>query len=425
MAKQVLSFTVNDEPAEVLARPYETLLDVLREGLGLTGPKEGCGTGDCGACTVHLDGEPVASCLMLAYPGAGPQRAHDRGTREEGVLHPLQDAFVRHGVPQCGFCIPGVLMAAAAVIAEHPEPTPEEIRYGIAGNLCRCTGYTKMITAITEAAAAARLAEGKATMATMKTTRDVKGVGLAIPRADGAEKVTGKVEYVADMQPKGLLHAKLLRSPHAHARIKRIDTSRAKALPGVRAVITAADIPQLKKKAPRAPTPCSPSTAWCSSSQPVAAVAADELAIAEEALDLIEVEYEVLPAAIDPLKSMQPGAPRRGRGRHRGRHERGHGPRRGGGGQDRRGRAGQGGQRVAAEQARARRRRRGLRRLRRGPREDLPRADGPPGLPRAARGAGAVGPDRLPHALGEHAGLVQHALGGRRTSSRSPRARSR
>jgi aerobic carbon-monoxide dehydrogenase small subunit len=156
VAKQVLSLTVNDEPAEAIVRPYDTLLDALREGLGLTGPKEGCGTGDCGACTVHLDGEPVASCLMLAMQARGRAVRTIEGLGKQGVLHPLQDAFVRHGVPQCGFCIPGVLMAAAAVLAEHPKPTAEEIRYGIAGNLCRCTGYTKMITAITEAAGASR-----------------------------------------------------------------------------------------------------------------------------------------------------------------------------------------------------------------------------------------------------------------------------
>jgi len=154
VAKQVLSLTVNDEPAEAIVRPYDTLLDALREGLGLTGPKEGCGTGDCGACTVHLDGEPVASCLMLAMQARGRAVRTIEGLGKQGVLHPLQDAFVRHGVPQCGFCIPGVLMAAAAVLAEHPKPTAEEIRYGIAGNLCRCTGYTKMIAAITEAAGA-------------------------------------------------------------------------------------------------------------------------------------------------------------------------------------------------------------------------------------------------------------------------------
>ena len=153
MAKQILSFTVNDEPVETLVQPYVTLLDALREDLGLTGPKEGCGTGDCGACTVHVDSQPVASCLMLAMQARGRSVRTIEGLARAGALHPLQDAFVRHGVPQCGFCIPGVLMAAAAVLEEHPHPTEEDIRYGIAGNLCRCTGYTKMIAAITEAAA--------------------------------------------------------------------------------------------------------------------------------------------------------------------------------------------------------------------------------------------------------------------------------
>src|SRR5688572_29419476 len=146
-------------------------------------------------------------------------------------------------------------------------------------------------------------------MAIMKTTREVKGVGLSIPRADGADKVTGHVQYVADLKPKGLLHAKLLRSPHAHAKIKKIDVSGAKALPGVRAVITAADIPQLKKKAPTRAHAVLAIDRVVFVGQPVAAVAADELAIAEEALDLIQVDYDVLPASIDPLKSMQPGAP--------------------------------------------------------------------------------------------------------------------
>jgi len=153
--KQVLSLTVNDEPVDVLVPPYVTLLDALRDGLGLTGPKEGCGTGDCGACSVHLDGRLVASCLVLALQARGRNVRTVEGLGAANVLHPLQDAFVRLGVPQCGFCIPGVLMAAAALLAETTHPTEEEIRYGIAGNLCRCTGYTKMVAAITEAAAAA------------------------------------------------------------------------------------------------------------------------------------------------------------------------------------------------------------------------------------------------------------------------------
>ena len=152
MAKQLLSFTVNGEPVEVLVQPYVTLLDALREDLGLTGPKEGCGTGDCGACSIHLDGQLVASCLVLALQARGRSVTTIEGLARGGTLTPLQDAFVRRGVAQCGFCIPGVLMAAAALLAENARPSEDDIRYAIAGNLCRCTGYTKMIEAISEAA---------------------------------------------------------------------------------------------------------------------------------------------------------------------------------------------------------------------------------------------------------------------------------
>jgi aerobic carbon-monoxide dehydrogenase small subunit len=152
VAKRILSCTVNGEAVEVLVQPYVNLLDALREDMGLTGPKEGCGTGDCGACTVHVDGKVVASCLMLAMQARGRKIRTIEGLAGAGTLHPLQDAFVRHGVPQCGFCIPGVLMAAAALLEENPRPSEEEIRYGIAGNLCRCTGYTTMVAAISEAA---------------------------------------------------------------------------------------------------------------------------------------------------------------------------------------------------------------------------------------------------------------------------------
>ena len=155
MAKQLLSFTVNREPVEVLVQPYVTLLDALREDLGLTGPKEGCGTGDCGACSIHLDGHLVASCLVLAMQARGRSVTTIEGLARGGTLTPLQDAFVRRGVAQCGFCIPGVLMAAAALLAENARPSEDDIRYAIAGNLCRCTGYTKMIEAISEAAGAA------------------------------------------------------------------------------------------------------------------------------------------------------------------------------------------------------------------------------------------------------------------------------
>jgi carbon-monoxide dehydrogenase small subunit len=152
VAKQVLSFTVNGEPVDVLVQPYVTLLDALRDDLGLTGPKEGCGTGDCGACTVHLDGKPVAGCLMLAMQARGRSVNTIEGLAGQDGLTELQQAFVRMGVAQCGFCIPGVLMSATALLAENPRPTDEDIRYGIAGNLCRCTGYTAMVAAIRQVA---------------------------------------------------------------------------------------------------------------------------------------------------------------------------------------------------------------------------------------------------------------------------------
>lgn len=153
MPKMVLEFTLNGEPTELLVQPYHTLLETIRENAGLTGAKEGCGTGDCGACTVHVDGKPVASCLVLAMQVRGKNvRTVEGLASSDGSLHPVQDAFVKHGVPQCGFCIPGMIMSAAALLEDSPAPTPEEIRLGIAGNLCRCTGYTKMVAAISEAA---------------------------------------------------------------------------------------------------------------------------------------------------------------------------------------------------------------------------------------------------------------------------------
>ncbi len=152
MPRMLLTCTINGESSELLVQPYQTLLEAVRDVARLTGTKEGCSTGDCGACTVHLDGKPVASCLVLAMQARGSDVRTIEGLATSGSLHPVQAAFVSHGVPQCGFCIPGVLMSASALLAENPAPSEAEIRLGIAGNLCRCTGYTKMVAAISEAA---------------------------------------------------------------------------------------------------------------------------------------------------------------------------------------------------------------------------------------------------------------------------------
>ncbi len=129
-----------------------TLIDFLRDDLGLTGTKEGCGKGECGSCTVLVDGKPVNSCLLLAYQANGCKVMTIEGLEENGNLHPLQEAFIEEGAVQCGFCTPGMIMAAKAILDNNPEPTREEIRQGISGNLCRCTGYVKIINAIHSAA---------------------------------------------------------------------------------------------------------------------------------------------------------------------------------------------------------------------------------------------------------------------------------
>jgi carbon-monoxide dehydrogenase small subunit len=154
MDSHLLALSVNGAKQQVEAHPAERLVDVLRYRLGLTGVKEGCGAGQCGACTVLLDGRPVSSCLVFAGDAVGHEITTIEGLAAEGQMHPLQQAFVKHGAVQCGFCTPGMLLAAKALLDENPAPTEEEIRRGLAGNLCRCTGYRKIIEAIQSVAGA-------------------------------------------------------------------------------------------------------------------------------------------------------------------------------------------------------------------------------------------------------------------------------
>jgi aerobic-type carbon monoxide dehydrogenase small subunit (CoxS/CutS family) len=152
MRSKGISFKVNGVQHALEVKSSQTLLEVLRNELGLSGTKEGCGTGECGACTVLLDGKPVNSCLMLAIDAEGREVTTVEGLEKEGKLHPLQEAFVEEGAVQCGFCTAGMLMAAKGLLEENPHPTEEEIRRGIAGNLCRCTGYVRIVKAIQSAA---------------------------------------------------------------------------------------------------------------------------------------------------------------------------------------------------------------------------------------------------------------------------------
>ena len=153
MAKLHISTTINGEPEEFLCAPGETMLDVLRNKLSLTGAKEGCGSGDCGACSITLDGTLVCSCLMLAAEAEGKEITTIEGMADGETLHPLQQKFLEDAALQCGICTPGMLVAAKALLDENPDPTETEVRFWLAGNLCRCKGYDKIIRAVLDTAA--------------------------------------------------------------------------------------------------------------------------------------------------------------------------------------------------------------------------------------------------------------------------------
>ncbi len=152
MKKHLLTLTVNGEPVEVACSPNTTLLELLRNELGLTGVKEGCSEGVCGACTVLMDGHPIRSCLTLALEVDGRDLLTIEGVASHGELHPIQEAFVERGAVQCGFCTPGMVLSAKALLDRNPDPSDEEIKTALAGNFCRCTGYAKILAAVRNAA---------------------------------------------------------------------------------------------------------------------------------------------------------------------------------------------------------------------------------------------------------------------------------
>lgn len=159
MKKQHVLSTINGEQTEFLCEPQQSLLDALREDLGLTGTKEGCGTGDCGACSVIVNGRLTCACLMLAVEADGQQIETIEGVARPQALHPIQQQFLEHAALQCGICTPGLIMATKALLEKNPDPSEHEIRYWLSGNLCRCTGYDKIVRAVQAAAAQLRGAE--------------------------------------------------------------------------------------------------------------------------------------------------------------------------------------------------------------------------------------------------------------------------
>jgi putative selenate reductase molybdopterin-binding subunit len=309
----LIALQVNGQSHTLGVKPNTTLKHVIRHDLGLTGTKSGCDSGDCGACTVILNGQAMASCLVLAVEADGAEITTIEGLATGSELHPLQKAFIKCGALQCGYCTPGNLMTAKVLIDRNPEPTREEIIAALGGNLCRCGTYPRLIEAIQnwQSFRDVQLDTKPGPHDERDQERDHAVVGHGVTRYDAPDKVTGQAKYTADIRLPGMIYGKILGSPLAHGLIKRIDASKAREFPGVLAVITGEDVTDkyygvsparydeqvLAKERVRYV------------GDEVAAVAAVDEETAERALQLIEVEYEELPAVFDPEEALLPGAP--------------------------------------------------------------------------------------------------------------------
>jgi len=313
------------------ARPIEvedrwTLAELLRDHLRLTGTKIGCDRGECGACTVLVDGKPVYSCSQLAVWMDGRSIETVEGLVRNDKLDPVQQAFVDHDAPQCGFCTSGQLMSARALVNANPHPTEDEARAAMTGNLCRCANYNHYIEAVVASGQARERARRSPIeeRAVDAPAASLTVVGHATPRIDARERVTGKATYTADIQLPGMLYARVMRSPHPHARIVRIDTSKARALPGVKAIIThenckvvwgaggisgGAQYNDAIKKITRHRRYAFNNPVRFVG-EPVAAVAAVDRHTAEDALQLIDVDYEPLEFVLDYEAALKPDAPK-------------------------------------------------------------------------------------------------------------------
>jgi putative selenate reductase molybdopterin-binding subunit len=360
-----LSLNINGTVHELDVLPGESLLKALRR-LGFFGAKHGCETGECGSCTLLLDGKPINSCVMLAAQAHGHSiqtieaigQHPQQGWKHTDGLHPLQQAFVESGAIQCGYCTPAQILAAKELLDRNPSPSEADVRDALSGVLCRCTGYLKPVQAVLRASAMMRGEAGESAelvgfifpeaadkgigdrgegepyspvpyplspVSSVQTrprvfvtpeTQPWQRVGKPEVKVDAIKLVQGKPAFTADFERRGLLYAKVLHSPHAHARIRHIDASRARLLPGVAAVLTWQDIPRVVYSTAGQSHPIpgpldsfSLDTKVRFVGDRVAFVAAETEEIAEQALHLIDVQYEPLPTLFDPAQAMQPGAP--------------------------------------------------------------------------------------------------------------------
>lgn len=292
-----ITLSVNGETNDLEVEDRWTLAEVLRDHLGLIGTKVGCDRGECGACTVRLDGTTLYACSQLAVWADGQEVSTVEGLADGDRLSPLQQRFVEHDGPQCGFCTSGQLMSASALLDDTPNPTRDQVREGLVGNICRCSNYNRYVEAVLDGASP-----------DAPSVRAMTTVGTLNPRIDGPERVTGQARYTGDMRLPGMLYARVLRSPHPHARIRRIDTRAAERLAGVRGVISRDTCDVIWRSGDSRNDRFLFNNPVRFVGDAVAAVAAVDRHTAEEALQAIVVEYEPLEFVLDPEEALRPGA---------------------------------------------------------------------------------------------------------------------
>ncbi|MDB5600117.1 MAG: aldehyde oxidoreductase [Xanthobacteraceae bacterium] len=309
MSELRIEATINGRKVKRTAQPHQRLLDFLRDDLHLTGAKEGCGAGECGTCSVFVDGVLKKSCLVPVGKAQGTNIETVESLAMGNDLSVLQQAFHKAGASQCGYCIPGMVMAATAAMRANPFAGREEIKERLGGNICRCTGYQKIIDAVE---LARDVQNGRLPISALAELdqEDGKFIGANIRRLDAPSKVSGALKYAADMTMPNMLHLQVLRSPHPHARIVSIDTSQAEAMDGVEGVITCADVPGedgFGVFVHDQPIMARDKVRYVG--EAVAAVASEDPVIARRALEKIKVVYEPLPALFDIDAAMAKDAP--------------------------------------------------------------------------------------------------------------------
>jgi xanthine dehydrogenase molybdenum-binding subunit len=317
MKKTTISIVVNDQPHTLPVFPGETLAKLLRDRLHLTGTKIGCDEAECGACTVLVNDEPVLSCVYPAARADGKRIVTVEGLAQKVhqvmKLHPLQEAFVEHGAVQCGFCIPGQIMTAFALLKRNPNPTSEEIRYALKDTLCRCGGYPMIEKAVLAAARTLRTGEPLILPEVHESIFKKEVVGRKHLRPDAVDKVTGEAIFTDDLEFDDMLFAKVRRAMIPHGILKSLDISKAKTLEGVKAVLTAADIPGKHNHGlviSDWPTMIGLGERVRYVGDAIAIVAAETPEIAVQAANLIDATFELLPVITNPVQALDEDQPR-------------------------------------------------------------------------------------------------------------------